>query len=377
LESEIPEFDKPLLPEENKMGIALGLSFLAIAFYFLLVFFFGLDDGKSFGKIDSSWNNCSSQNDRGFNFSFPSSCTVVNSTSKDNGVITLIPPNNYDLFRDKMTFGMEKLQSNMSLHEYSNQALKILSKSLQEFHLIDSNPYVLSATVWERIVFTHETDNRIIKVLQFWTIKDDYVYIISFGTTPDSYFSYIPTIYNIISGVEIFTNNTVDIPSSIIKESIYKSPEGFVLKYPSNWNKVLGQNRVSFIAEQDNPQDHYLERVDFYYHRGDDNSLGTTYGENDFLKVDLINEIRYLANNLQNLKLISVNDMNFSKISGKELLYTYNSNLSATKSKEIMIRNNTYLFEIIFTTQKDEFDKFSPIINRIIDSVRLSNVKLE
>ena len=88
-------------------------------------------------------------------------------------------------------------------------------------------------------MFTHETDNRIIKVLQFWTIKDDYVYIISFGTTPDSYFSYIPTIYNIISGVEIFTNNTVDIPSSIIKESI-KSPEGFVLKYPSNWNKVLG-----------------------------------------------------------------------------------------------------------------------------------------
>ena len=101
------------------MGTALGLSFLAIAFYFLLVFFFGLDDGKSFGKIESSWNNYSSQNDRGFNFSFPSSWTVVNSTYKDNGVITLIPPNNYDLFGDKMTFGMEKLQSNMSLHEYS------------------------------------------------------------------------------------------------------------------------------------------------------------------------------------------------------------------------------------------------------------------
>ncbi len=69
--------------------------------------------------------------------------------------------------------------------------------------------------------------------------------------------------------------------------------------------------------------------------------------------------------------------MNFSKISGKEILYTYISNLGATKSKEIMIRNNTYLFEIKFTTQKDEFDKFSPIINRIIDSVRLSNVKME
>ena len=226
-------------------------------------------------------------------------------------------------------------------------------------------------------MFTHETDNRIIKVLQFWTIKDNYVYIISFGTTPDSYSGYVPTIFKIISGVKIFTKSIIDIPSSNIQESIYQSPEGFVLKYPSSWNKVLGQNSASFIANQDNPQDYYLERVDYYHYRSDDNLSGTTYGENDFLKVDLVNEINYLANNLQNLELISVNDMNFPKFLGKELIYTYNSNLGATKSKEIMIRNNTHLFEIMFTTQKDEFDKFSPTINRIIDSFQISTVKLD
>jgi len=57
---------------------------------------------------------------------------------------------------------------------------------LQEFHLIDSNPYVISDTLWERILFTHETDNRVVKVLQVWTFKDDYIYVNSFGTTPDS-----------------------------------------------------------------------------------------------------------------------------------------------------------------------------------------------
>ena len=196
------------------------------------------------------------------------------------------------------------------------------------------------------------------------------------GTTPDSYFSYLQTLHKIISGVEIFAKTTTDNPLPKIKESVYQSPEGFVLKYPSNWNKVSGQNRMSFVANQDNPQDQYLERVDFYHYKSDDNLSGTTQVENDSLKVDLIIEINYLANNLENLELISVNDMNFSKGLGKELVYTYISNLGATKSKEIMIKNNTQMFIIIFTAQKDEFDEFSPLVNKVIDSFQLTAAKL-
>jgi len=72
----------------------------------------------------------------------------------------------------------------------------------------------------------------------------------------------------------------------------------------------LGLNRVSFVSNQDNPLDHYLERVDIYHYKRGNNLSLTTYGENDFIKVDLVDEINYLANNLQNLELISVNDMN-------------------------------------------------------------------
>jgi hypothetical protein len=90
----------------------------------------------------------------------------------------------------------------------------------------------------------------------------------------------------------------------------------------------------------------------------------------------LIDEINYLANNLENLDLILVNDMNFTKSFGKELVYTYNSNLGPTKSKEIMIKNNTHLFIIVFTAQKDEFDEFSHTVNSVIDSFRLTGAKL-
>ena len=90
-----------------------SLLFWVIAFSFLLVCFFGLGESVSFGEIKSSWINYASQSDRGFTFSFPSNWAVVNTTHDDNGVITLSLPNNNDLIGEKMTFGMEKLRSNM------------------------------------------------------------------------------------------------------------------------------------------------------------------------------------------------------------------------------------------------------------------------
>ena len=140
---------------------------------------------------------------------------------------------------------------------------------------------------------------------------------------------------------------------------------------------MSGQNRVSFIANQDDPQDRYLERVDIYHYRNDDNyESDSIIVENSSLKLDLINEISYLANNLKNLDLISVNDIDISNVLGKELIYTFDSNLGTTKSKEIMIKNNTHLFVIVFTAQKDEFDKSSININKLLDSFRLNTVNL-
>ncbi len=171
------------------------------------------------------------------------------------------------------------------------------------FQLIDLNSFVGSGTEWERVLFTHETDNRVIKVLQFWSIKDDYFYIISFGTTSNSYLIYHTTINKIFSSIRILTRNTTDnTVNDTVNDSIFRSPEGFVLKYPSSWNQVSGQNRVSFIANQDDLQDRYLEKVDVYHYRNDDNYMsGIMMFKNSSLTLELINEINYLASNFKNL----------------------------------------------------------------------------
>ncbi|WP_458747443.1 hypothetical protein [Candidatus Nitrosocosmicus sp. T] len=358
------------------METVQSISCLSLTFLFALLIFFGLQEGISLGQIEPTWINYTFSDDNAISFSYPSIWTFINDTSKHNDVIvTLVPPNNFDLFAEKMIFGMERLRPNTSLHDYSNNAIKILSMTMDNFQLLDSNSFVVSGTEWERILFTHESDKRVIKVLQFWSIKDDYVYIVSFGTTSNSYLSYLPTVDKIISSIKIITKNTTDnIVNGTVNGTIFQSPEGFVLEYPSSWKQVSGQNRVSFISNQDDPQDRYLERVDIYHYRNDDNYLSDNIMvENSSLNFDLISEINYLANNLKNLDLISLNNINFSNVlNGKELIYTFDSNLGPTKSKEVMVKSKTHLFVIIFTAQKDEFDKFSPNINKILHGFRLN-----
>ncbi len=96
-------------------GLALSISFLTIAISFQLGFV-GPDAGMFFVEMKYSWINYTMQNDHVFNFSFPSSWIVANSTHLDSDLIILNPPNNYYLFGEKITFGIEKLQSKMSLH---------------------------------------------------------------------------------------------------------------------------------------------------------------------------------------------------------------------------------------------------------------------
>jgi hypothetical protein len=72
--------------------------------------------------------------------------------------------------------------------------------------------------------------------------------------------------------------------------------------------------------------------------------------KNNSLGLELINEINYLANNIKNLDLISVNNITFSNfLDGKEMVYTFHSNLGATKSQEVMIKSKIRLFVITFT----------------------------
>jgi hypothetical protein len=77
-----------------------------LTFLFASLIFFGLQEGKSLGEVKTSWINYSFSDDNGITLSCPSIWTIINDTNKDNDIlVTLMPPNNLDLFAEKMIFG--------------------------------------------------------------------------------------------------------------------------------------------------------------------------------------------------------------------------------------------------------------------------------
>ena len=99
---------------QDKMGTTQNISYFFLTFLFASLRFFGLQEGISLGEVETSWINYTFSDDNGITFSYPSIGTVINDTNKDNyNTVTLMPPNNLELFAEKMIFGMERLQPNM------------------------------------------------------------------------------------------------------------------------------------------------------------------------------------------------------------------------------------------------------------------------
>ena len=88
------------------MGTPQRMTCFLLTFLFASLIFFGLHEGISLGEVESCWINCTFSDDNGITFSYSSIGTDINDTNKDNNIpVTLMPPNNLDLFAEKMIFG--------------------------------------------------------------------------------------------------------------------------------------------------------------------------------------------------------------------------------------------------------------------------------
>jgi hypothetical protein len=88
------------------MGTTQNISCFFLTFLFASLRFFGLQEGISLGEVETSWINYTFLDDNGITFSYPSIGTVIDDINKDNDItVTLISPNNLDLFAEKMIFG--------------------------------------------------------------------------------------------------------------------------------------------------------------------------------------------------------------------------------------------------------------------------------
>lgn len=313
--------------------------------------------------------------------SLPEDWKIEKESLYDNvaDAITIVPPKNMPSFipTSKLIVGIEKLGSGTSMSEYTKSAIVDLSSELNNFELIDSFPINISASSGERIIFTHKVNDHTIKVLQTWLINNEIAYIITFATTPESFGYYNPILNKIISSVTIaykeIDDKSVKPLERTLGYKLFESPFGFELSYPDDWILSEGENRLSIISNQSEMSDRYLERLDIYYNVSSSDNLvpNSSQTQDEKMRIEVLNEIKYLVNNLQNLDIISIKNVNVSNsIMGKELLYNYDSNIGKTKVKEYLFDGNSISVILTFSTSIVDFDDMSNTIEKILNSFK-------
>lgn len=371
----------------------MRLSILVVSlFIFVIVLFFSAELPANYAQSNNAalfgnWTNLKLLvNDNVSMFiSLPTDWKIEKESLYDNiaDAIIIVPPKKVPstVPSSKLAIGIEKLESTNTLSDFSKSAIDALISNLNNFELIDSFPINISDLSAERIIFTHKVNDKLMQVIQTWLIDNDNAFIVTFATTPDSFGFYNPILTKIISSIKI-EDDKIDDTSEKSLEKIsgyasFESPFGFELSYPDDWILSEGKNRLSIISNQSDLSDRYLERLDVYYNLASNNSLisNSSQTTDEKMRTELLNEIKYLINNLQNLDIISIKNVNVSSsnITAKEMLYGYDSNIGKTKVNEYLLYGNSRLVILSFSTSSMDFDKMSDTFETILDSFKFMN----
>jgi hypothetical protein len=109
------------------------------------------------------------------------------------------------------------LSQSIPLQLYVNAGIDILKKSIPNFDLISSNATTLGGVPAEKMVYTGNLPSGLkLKLIQSFAIKDTTGYIVTSGTLPDDFTSYLPTVQKMISS---FSFIPITIPLSTSNET--------------------------------------------------------------------------------------------------------------------------------------------------------------
>jgi hypothetical protein len=75
------------------------------------------------------------------------------------------------------------------LNEFTNATVKTLSKTLNNFTLIESDSTIISGLPAHKITYTVAGNQSVIQQTQAWTSKDDRWFVFSYSAEPSAYFN--------------------------------------------------------------------------------------------------------------------------------------------------------------------------------------------
>ena len=108
-----------------------------------------------------------------------------------------------DSFVPSIIVMVEDLRKPMSLDEYTNSATKEITRFVANVEIIDSRSATLAKRRGHKIVYTGQDDGRIWQRLQFWTLKNNKAYIITYEAETSKSAKFLKTAQQMIDSFEI------------------------------------------------------------------------------------------------------------------------------------------------------------------------------
>jgi hypothetical protein len=96
------------------------------------------------------------------------------------------------------------------LQVYVNAGIDVLKKTFSGFNLISSDATTLGGVPAQKMVYTANLPSGLkLKLLQFLAIRDSTSYVITAGTLPGEFATYLPTLQRMISSLSIISPTTL------------------------------------------------------------------------------------------------------------------------------------------------------------------------
>lgn len=118
-------------------------------------------------------------------------------------IVTFISPpsNNINKSQEKLTISVEDYIG--TLYEFKNTSIKEIKNNLTQAKIQNQNDTTLASKPASQLIYTGKDENRSLKSLQVFTLKNDKAYVITYTADIDSYDQFLKTAETMIQSVEI------------------------------------------------------------------------------------------------------------------------------------------------------------------------------
>jgi len=289
------------------------------------------------------------------------------------------------------------------LQVYVNAGIDVLKKIFSGFNLINSNATTLGGVPAQKMVYTANLPSGPkLKFLQYFAIRDNTSYVITSGTLPGDFATYVPTLEKMITSFSFIpaitplssSNETVstsnqttlrnatnftssrlmqEAPVPLSNNTYTNSTDGISFSIPKGWTSEEGQNQanatrltVVTVSPPIALDPSALMQVII-----EKDTSPLTSSIDQYLR-DQLNSYRNIPSN--NLRLISANTNNIT-LSGQpayNLLFTYTPHISYAGPSEhlevgTLLNGRGYVIDYYGSTNL--FSKFLPQVQQIVKTL--------